>query len=93
MGTVGGFFKALAGLMVRPSIGILEAGSKLLQGAGLAFMGKRGIQVGGEGSEGGPYFSRAGGKGEVVSLCKQGLYLALLPLPRLLLPREKSSAV
>ena len=35
MGTVGGFFKALAGLMVRPSIGILEAGSKLLQGAGL----------------------------------------------------------
>ena len=46
VGLVGGFFKSLAGLLMRPSIGILEATSKLLQGAGLVFMGKRGIQVG-----------------------------------------------
>ena len=45
VGAVAGFFKAMAGLMLRPSIGILEATSKLLQGAGLACTGKRGIQV------------------------------------------------
>ena len=47
VGAVAGFFKAMAGLMLRPSIGILEATSKLLQGAGLACTGKRGIQASG----------------------------------------------
>ena len=42
---VGGFFKAVIGLLTRPSIGIIEALSKQLQGVGLAFLGKRGIQV------------------------------------------------
>ena len=45
VGAVAGFLKAVTGLFLRPSIGILEAASKLLQGVGLACTGKKGIQV------------------------------------------------
>ena len=41
-----GLFKGLVGLMARPSAGVIEGSSKLLQGLGLLCLGKRGIQVG-----------------------------------------------
>ncbi len=40
-----GIIKGILGLATRPSIGILEASSKLLQGFGLACLGKKGIQA------------------------------------------------
>lgn len=44
LGFVAGVFKGLLGLLVRPSLGVLEAASKLTQGMGLVFKGKKGIQ-------------------------------------------------
>jgi hypothetical protein len=43
-GLLVGILKALLGLGARPTAGVIESGSKILQGLGLMCLGKRGIQ-------------------------------------------------
>ena len=44
-GVAAGLVKAAVGLGLRPTIGFLEFCSRNIQGIGLAFQGKQGIQV------------------------------------------------
>jgi hypothetical protein len=44
LGAVAGLVKGVGGLAARPVVGLVDGSSKGLQGIGLLFLGKRGVQ-------------------------------------------------